>query len=120
MLLSLRITILVFTALVLTYAIVMQGTAIYDMVSSAYQVTLVGAFVPLVFGLFWRRATTQGAILSILGGIGTWGAFLLLPAWAEAFPGQLAGLLSAIGGMLLGSLGPQFIADRQTYLAHAA
>jgi len=119
-LLSLRITILVFTALVLTYAIVMQGTAIYDMVSSAYQVTLVGAFVPLTFGLFWRRATTQGALLSIASGIGVWAAFLLMPEWAEAFPGQLAGLLTAIGGMVLGSLGPQFIADRQTYLAHAA
>ena len=120
MLLSLRITIFVFTALVLTYAIVMQGTAIYDMVSSAYQVTLVGAFVPLSFGLFWKRATTQGAILSIVGGIGVWLAFLAMPAWGEAFPGQLAGLLTAIAGMLLGSLLPQYVADRQTRIAHMA
>ena len=119
-LLSLRITIFVFTALVLIYAIVMQGTAIYDMVSSAYQVTLVGAFVPLTFGLFWKRATTQGAVLSIFGGIGVWGLFLANAAWAEAFPGQLAGLLTAMVGMVAGSLLPQFIADRQTRIEHMA
>jgi SSS family solute:Na+ symporter len=55
--------------LVLAYAIAMQGTSIYELVSSAYQVTLVGAFVPLVMGLYWKRATTQGAILSIGAGI---------------------------------------------------
>jgi SSS family solute:Na+ symporter len=119
-LLSLRITILIFTGLVLVYAIQMQGTAIYDLVSSAYQVTLVGAFVPLTFGLFWQRATTQGAVLSIAGGIGVWGLFLANEAWGEVFPGQLAGLLVAVLGMVLGSLIPQFISDRRTRMAHMA
>ena len=119
-LLSLRITILVFTALVLTYAIKMQGTAIYDLVSSAYQVTLVGAFIPLVMGLYWKRATTQGALLSIIAGIGVWAAFLMNEAWGEMFPCQLAGLLAAMVGMLAGSLAPQWIKDRRTELAHAA
>ena len=123
-LLALRITILIFTALVLTYAIKMEGTAIYDMVSSAYQVTLVGAFVPLTFGLYWSRATTQGAILSIFSGIGVWAAFLAASTlgheWGAAFPGQLAGLLAALAGMLLGSLGPQLINDHRTKLAHMA
>ncbi|MFZ4552115.1 MAG: sodium:solute symporter family protein [Aquabacterium sp.] len=119
-LLSLRITILLFTALVLTYAIKMQGTAIYDLVSSAYQVTLVGAFIPLVMGLYWKRATTQGALLSITAGIGVWAAFLMNEAWGETFPCQLAGLLAAMVGMLAGSLAPQWIKDRRTELAHAA
>ncbi len=59
---AMRVTIVVFAALVLAYAIAMKGTSIYELVSSAYQVTLVGAFVPLVMGLYWKRATTQGAI----------------------------------------------------------
>jgi len=85
-------------------------------VSAAYQVTLVGAFVPLTFGLYWRRATTQGAILSIVAGIGTWAPFVANAVfgdgkWNEAFPGQLAGLLAALAGMVLGSLLPQLIAD---------
>ena len=119
-LLSMRITLLIFTALVLTYAIVMQGTAIYDLVSAAYQIPLVGAFVPLTFGLYWKRATTQGAILSITLGIGTLLLFTLNSTLGEAFPGQLAGLVLALFGMIVGSLMPQWISDRQTELAHAA
>ena len=109
---TMRITVLVFSALVLTYAIAMQGTPIYEMVSGAYQVTLVGAFVPLVFGLYWKRASTQGAIFSILLGMLTWVLFMVTPAGAE-FPAQLAGVLAALVGMLAGSLGPQAIANRQ-------
>jgi Na+/proline symporter len=71
----------------------------------------VGAFVPLVFGLYWKRASTQGAIFSIVLGVLTWGLFLATPA-GEAFPAQLAGVLAALAGMLVGSLGPQAIANR--------
>ena len=109
---TMRITVLVFSALVLLYAIKMQGTPIYEMVSGAYQVTLVGAFVPLVFGLYWRRASTQGAVFSILLGVLTWVLFMATPV-GEAFPAQLAGLLAALVGMLAGSLGPQSIANQR-------
>jgi solute:Na+ symporter, SSS family len=105
---TMRITVLVFSTLVLVYAIRMQGTPIYEMVSGAYQVTLVGAFIPLVFGLYWPRATTQGAIFSIVLGLLTWGLFLATPAGLE-FPAQLAGIVAALVGMLVGSLGPQTI-----------
>ena len=111
-LLTMRITVLVFSALVLTYAISTRGTPIYEMVSNAYQVTLVGAFIPLVFGLYWKRATTQGALFSIVLGLLTWLIFLLTPA-SEQFPGQLAGVLAALAGMLIGSLGPQAIRNSQ-------
>jgi SSS family transporter len=116
-LLSLRITIFVFTALVLAYSIQMQGTSIYEMVSAAYQVPLVGAFVPLVAGLYWQRATTQGAVLSIVLGIGTLAAFTFHAPWGEAFPGQLAGLLTAIAGMLAGSLAPQWLGNHRHTVA---
>jgi len=92
----------------------MQGTSIYEMVSGAYQVTLVGAFVPLVFGLYWKRASTQGAIASIVLGIGFWLLLLATPLGAQ-FPAQLAGVLAALVGMVVGSLAPQFISQ-----AHAS
>jgi Na+/proline symporter len=76
--------------------------------SAAYQVTLVGAFVPLLFGLYWQRATTQGAACSIVLGLATWLAFLATPA-GVAFPAQLAGLLMALLGMVAGSLAPQAV-----------
>ncbi|MFX1680931.1 sodium:solute symporter family protein [Mitsuaria sp. CC2] len=105
---TMRIAVLLFSICVCGYAIALQGTSIYEMVSGAYQVTLVGAFVPLVFGLYWKRATTQGAIFAIALGVVAWLLFLLTPA-GEQFPAQLAGLLAGIVGMLIGSLGPQAI-----------
>jgi SSS family solute:Na+ symporter len=110
-LLAMRITVLVFSGLVLTYAIVMQGSSIYDMVSGAYQVTLVGAFVPLVFGLYWSKATSQGAIFAIVLGLLAWLLFIMTPA-GEEFPAQLAGVLASLTGMLVGSLGPQALRNK--------
>ena len=58
---------LVFTICVLVYSITMEGSSIYELVSGAYQVPLVGAFVPLLMGVYWKRATTQGALVKTLG-----------------------------------------------------
>ena len=110
-LLTMRIAVLVFAVCVCAYALASQGTPIYDMVSGAYQVTLVGAFVPLVAGLYWPRATTQGAVLSITLGVLGWLLLLLTPA-GEAFPAQLGGFLMAALGMVLGSLAPQSIKNQ--------
>src|SRR5262245_31227353 len=108
---TMRVAVLIFAIGVCTYAIVLQGTPIYEMVSGAYQVTLVGAFVPLVSGLYWKKASTQGAIFSIVLGILTWGIFLSTPA-GVSFPAQLAGFVMAWVGMVVGSLGPQAIRNR--------
>jgi len=108
---AMRVTVLVFSVLVLAYAIAMQGTSIYEMVSGAYQVTLVGAFVPLAFGLYWSKATTQGALFAIVLGLLTWLLFTFTPA-GEAFPAQLAGVLASWAGMLIGSLGRQAIRNQ--------
>ncbi len=108
---TMRVAVLIFSVCVCAYAIALQGTPIYDMVSGAYQVTLVGAFVPLVAGLYWTRATTQGAVFSIILGILAWLLFLTTSAGAT-FPAQLAGFLMAVVGMVLGSLGPQALKNR--------
>jgi SSS family transporter len=110
-LLAMRVTVLVFSGFVLAYAIAMQGSSIYEMVSGAYQVTLVGAFVPLLFGLYWSKATTQGAIFAIVLGLLAWLLFLVTPA-GEEFPAQLAGVLASLVGMLAGSLGPQALRNK--------
>lgn len=115
---AMRVSVVVFTAIVLTYSIVMQGTSIYDLVSGAYQVPLVGAFVPLVMGLYWSRATTQGALFSVAGGLGTWLFFVVSPPLAEQFPQQLAGLIAAFAGMVAGSLAPQWIANHKGHVHH--
>ncbi|KQV86464.1 MULTISPECIES: sodium:solute symporter family protein [unclassified Roseateles] len=118
-LVAMRVTLVIFAFAVLAYAIALQGTSIYDLVSAAYQVTLVAAFVPLVFGLYWSRSTTQGAVFSIFAGIAVWVAFFpQVTTWGELFPGQLAGLLAALAGMVVGSLMPQVLTDRREHVSH--
>jgi Na+/proline symporter len=118
-LIAMRVTLVIFAFAVLVYAIALQGTSIYDLVSSAYQVTLVAAFVPLVFGLYWQRATTQGAVFSIAAGIAVWVVFFpQVTTWGELFPGQLAGLLAALVAMVAGSLMPQLLTDRREHVSH--
>ena len=77
--------------------------SIYKMVENAYKVTLVAAFVPLAFGLYWQRATSQGATLAIVFGLATW-INLEIVSPDGLVPPQLAGLAMSLAGMLVGSL----------------
>jgi len=110
-LMTMRIAVLGFATIVCGWAIGSQGTPIYDMVAASYQLPLVGAFIPLVAGLYWNRATTQGAVFSVTAGLVGYLALRGTPAGA-AFPAELAGLLMSGVGMLAGSLGPQALANR--------
>ena len=104
MLRTMRIILLTFGILVLWFALNSESS-IFHMVENAYKVTLVGAFVPLVFGLYWQRANNQGALLSILLGLGSWLLLELLQP-DTYWPPQLVGLLMSVAGMLLGSTLP--------------
>jgi Na+/proline symporter len=104
-----RLTLVCFTAIVLVFALNSEAS-IFKMVENAYKVTLAGAFVPLFFGAYWRRATTQGALAAILGGLASW---LLIEALVEEplVPAQLIGLGVSMVGMIAGSLLPQRIGE---------
>jgi SSS family solute:Na+ symporter len=113
LLLNTRITVFVFTLMVTVYA-VMTEASIHTMVENAYRITLAGAFVPLAAGLFWRRASNLGAILSVFFGLATW---LLLEVSVDeealVVEPQLIGLLFSLVGMIVGSvLQPNPHADR--------
>jgi len=101
-----RGTIVVFAGIVLAFALNSESS-IFHMVESAYKITLAGAFVPLVFGAFWKRATTQGALAATLGGLSSWILVEILVGEASPVPPQLIGLGVSIAGMLIGSLLPQ-------------
>jgi Na+/proline symporter len=101
MLKTLRITVFLFACAVLAFAL-MTTDSIYEMVKNAYKVTLVGAFVPLVMGLYWKRASNIGALASIILGIAVW--LIFESTSAEQFPAQLAGLIAAFIGMIGASL----------------
>lgn len=102
-----RIVTLSFTLLVTLYAI-NSKLSIFKMVENAYQITLVTAFIPLACGVYWRRATNQGALLSITLGLSVW-LSLLIFADDPLLPAQFAGLLASACGMIVGSLLPQKI-----------
>jgi Na+/proline symporter len=101
-----RITMVCFAGLVLLFALNSESS-IFEMVENAYKVTLAGAFVPLFFGAYWSRATTQGALCAIIGGVGSWLVVELLVGEASLVPPQLIGLGVSILGMIAGSLLPQ-------------
>jgi SSS family solute:Na+ symporter len=112
-LLAARIVVVCFAVAVTLFALASQGTSIYDMVGNAYKVTLVSAFVPLVMGLYWKRATTQGALCAVIGGLASW--MLMEQLGGESiWPPQLVGLLISFGGMIVGSLVPQFVSKSAT------
>ena len=103
-----RITIVCFACVVLGFAL-WSNASIFKMVENAYKVTLAGAFVPLFFGAFWKRATTQGALCAIFGGLLSWILVELLVGEASLVPPQLIGLGVSMFGMIAGSLLPQWI-----------
>ncbi len=109
-----RITIVCFTAGVLAFAL-NSNSSIFSMVENAYKVTLAGAFVPLFAGAFWKRATTQGALSAIFGGLVAWILVEVLVGEASLVPPQLIGLGISCIGMILGSLLPQWVGRRQPH-----
>jgi SSS family solute:Na+ symporter len=109
-LLTLRIMLVTFTAGALLFALNSKST-MYEMVQNAYNVTLAGAFVPLVAGAYWKRANTQGALLSIILGIGSWLAASQVAAEAMVPPTCWA-CLPRPSAWLMGSLAPSLIANK--------
>ncbi len=117
-LLALRLILVGFTAGVLVFALNNTST-MYEMVQNAYKVTLVGAFVPLVCGIYWHRASTQGALLSSLVGLAVW--VICERFYVEAdIPPQMWGLFASVIGMLVGSFAPQLIRDARQDAFHRA
>jgi SSS family transporter len=110
LLLNTRIILVTFTAGALLFALNSKST-MYEMVQNAYNVTLAGAFIPLLAGAYWKKATTQGALFSIVLGIGTWLAANTVAPEAMV-PPNLVGFFASIIGMAMGSLAPQIIGNK--------
>lgn len=99
-----------FAVVVLVFAL-NSGASIFKMVESAYKITLVAAFIPLVAGLYWKRATTQGALCAIAAGLATWMLLEVVGPADPVWPPQLVGFLAAAAGMLIGSLLPSWLPE---------
>lgn len=91
---------------------------IYELVSESSALSLVSLFVPLLGGLYWKKASAGGAVLSMIAGMTVWlWCRWQLPApsdeameqmagfWptVKAVPAMLWGFAASILGMLVGT-----------------
>ena len=75
---------------------------IAELVVESSAVSLVSLFVPLSFGLYWKKANAIGGMCSMILGMLTW--LLTAFVWKTTFPAILLGLLASLLGMIIGSL----------------
>jgi solute:Na+ symporter, SSS family len=108
MLHAMRVVTVSFTILVTLYAMTSRD-GIFKMVENAYQVTLVAAFIPLTAGVYWKRATNQGALAALFCGVSVWIAILVFGPEDPFIPAQFAGLIASAIGMVAGSLLPNIV-----------
>ena len=100
----------VFVAIVTTIMALMRGN-IYELVGESSSFSLVSLFIPLIAGIYWKRASPQGAVLSMITGLLVW----LIAQWIGTgqeesvslwwqIPPLMYGLAASSIGMMVGSL----------------
>ncbi|WP_127123733.1 sodium:solute symporter family protein [Chryseotalea sanaruensis] len=94
-----RVSLVVFSAI----ATVLAGmnSDIYELVGMSSILSLVSLFIPLTFGLYWKRSNSMGALISIISGMLVWFYFELFPV---TIPSLVIGTLTSMAGMVVGSL----------------
>jgi Na+/proline symporter len=104
---TIRFSVVVVTLVSILMALWRQD--IFELVSESSAFSLVSLFVPLTFGLYWKRANLVGCLASMSLGLGVW-------LWCEfvqptTFPAILYGLGASLIGMLAGTMFSQNTAD---------
>ncbi|WP_428666404.1 sodium:solute symporter family protein [Runella sp.] len=74
---------------------------IFELVAESSSISLVSLFVPLTFGLYWKRATSAGCLASMILGLGAW--FMCEYVWETTFPSLIYGISASLAGMTAGS-----------------
>ncbi|MEO7990362.1 MAG: sodium:solute symporter family protein [Chryseolinea sp.] len=94
-----RLAILLFSSIATIMACMRSN--IYELVGESSILSLVSLFVPLVMGLYWKRASTAGALLSMVLGILTW---IIFEVYETSWPSLAPATLVSFVGMVMGSL----------------
>lgn len=79
---------------------------IYELVGSAYSITLVAGFAPLAFGLYSSRVNSFGAFVSIVAGVSSW---LIAGNMETVIPSTFIGFCASVFGIIFGSFVGRFI-----------
>jgi solute:Na+ symporter, SSS family len=101
---------------IITGAMALSRESIYELVAESSALSLVSLFTPLIAGLYWKKASAGGAIISMIAGMLVWLICVFYMPDEEAatqysgisgflvqVPHLMYGLLAAIVGMLVGS-----------------
>jgi SSS family transporter len=94
-----RLSVLLFS-LVATIMACLRSN-IYELVSESSILSLVSLFIPLTLGLYWRKASSAGALLSMVIGILTW---IIFEAYDSGWPSLVPATFASFCGMVIGSL----------------
>lgn len=94
-----RVSVVIFSALATIMACMRSN--IYELVSESSILSLVSLFVPLTMGLYWKRSSSAGALLSMVIGIITW---IIFEVYESEWPSLVPATLASFVGMLTGSL----------------
>jgi Na+/proline symporter len=75
---------------------------IYELVGESSVLSLVSLFAPLTLGLYWKRASSGGALLSMICGIIIWLIFYIYETdWPALVPATFVSFVALIGGSYL-------------------
>lgn len=103
MIIQVGVGIVAFGGVILAYN---PDAHIYELVGSAYSVTLVAGFIPLAFGLYSSKVNSFGALVSIIAGITSW---LIAGEMETSIPPTFIGFMFSLVGILIGSYVGRFI-----------
>jgi Na+/proline symporter len=100
LLLVTRLSVLLFSAAATVMACMRSN--IYELVGESSILSLVSLFVPLTMGLYWRKASSTGAMLSMIFGMGAWIIFEFYGTeWPSLVPATLISLTAMVAGSLV-------------------
>jgi SSS family transporter len=100
-----RICVLIFSVLATVMATLRSN--IYELVGESSILSLVSLFAPLTFGLYWKRSSSGGALLSMVLGMLTW---IIFEFYETDWPPLIPATLVSVAAMVAGS----FIWPKQT------
>lgn len=94
-----RVSVLVFAALATVMACMRSN--IYELVGESSILSLVSLFIPLTFGLYWKRSSAAGALFAMVFGMLGWFIFEMYETgWPSLIPATVISLVVFVAGSL--------------------
>ena len=95
-----KVSVLIFSLIGTIMACIRSN--IYELVGESSILSLVSLFIPLTLGIYWKRATSKGALLSMVMGILTWLIWQRLESdWPSLVPAVIVSLMAMVVGSLI-------------------